>query len=106
MHPSLASLTILLFAAVLPAQFLRPKNAAAARLWGVKNGIVVGVHPDLRDPLDRVCPRGLLRIGLLRDGKPQLLNFLAIEPVVGGRKGLSELERSKSDGKPVTSGRS
>ncbi|MHC4921113.1 MAG: hypothetical protein ACYTKC_16165 [Planctomycetota bacterium] len=100
MRPAVASLTILLFTAALPAQFLRPRNAAAAKLWGVENGIAVGVHPDLRGPLGGVCPRGLLRIGLLRDGKPQLFNFLAVEPLVGRRKGLSELERSQSDGKP------
>jgi len=81
-------------------QFLRPKNANDRKLWGVEKGIVVGVHPDFRGPLGHVGPRGLIRLGLLREGEPQLINFIAIEPLVGKRKGLSELEPSAGDRRP------
>jgi hypothetical protein len=48
-------------------------------------------------------PRGLFRIGCpLKDGgkTPGLINFIAVEPIVNGRRGYSELERSQSDGQP------
>lgn len=95
-----ASLVVLLATAAIQAPFLRPRDAKAPKVWGVENGIAVGVHPDFRGAFNRVCPRGLIRIGLLRGGKPVLVNFVAVEPVVGTRKGLSELERSPSDRKP------
>jgi hypothetical protein len=43
----------------------------------------------------------LIRIGYptLTNGGYDLINFLAVEPVVNGRKGLSELEKSSVDGK-------
>ena len=45
-------------------------------------------------------PRGLIRLGypVLTNGGYELINFIAIEPVVRGRKGFSELEKSKLDG--------
>lgn len=90
---------LVLFSPPLVAQFVRPTSPESPKLWGVEGGIVVGVHPGFVDPLDRVGPRGLIRIGLFVDGKPQLINFVAVEPLVGRAKGLSELEKGR-DGKP------
>ncbi|MCA8942055.1 MAG: hypothetical protein KDB80_05790 [Planctomycetes bacterium] len=90
---------LLLGCSALPAQFVRPSGDDGPRVWGVEDGIVVGLHPDFRDPLDRVGPRGLLRIGLMREGVPRLVNFVAVEPLVAGKRGLSELERG-GDGEP------
>jgi hypothetical protein len=47
-------------------------------------------------------PRGLIRLRypVLADGAYDLINFIAVEPVVRGRKGFSELERSQLDGVP------
>ncbi len=45
-------------------------------------------------------PRGLIRLGypVLTNAGYDLINFIAIEPVVQGRKGFSELESSHLDG--------
>src|SRR5437660_1064307 len=47
-------------------------------------------------------PRGLIRLGypVLPEKRYDLINFIAIEPVVGDRRGFSELERSRLDGLP------
>jgi hypothetical protein len=45
-------------------------------------------------------PRGLIRLGypVLAGGGYDLINFIAIEPIVNGRRGFSELEHSRLDG--------
>ncbi|MCA8961484.1 MAG: hypothetical protein KDC38_13260, partial [Planctomycetes bacterium] len=95
----LVTLVVLLGTRQLAAQFVRPEKPDDPRIWGIEGGIVVGVFPDFHDSLDRVGPRGLIRLGLLVDGKPQLINFVSVEPLVGKSRGLSELERSE-DGEP------
>lgn len=68
--------------------------------WGLEGGLQFGIHPG---PLDRADgPRGLVRLRspTLSDGEYDLINFLAIEPVVKGQRGLSELERSRLDNAP------
>ena len=47
-------------------------------------------------------PRGLIRLAypVLPNGRYSLVNFIAIEPIVGGQRGFSELEQSKLDGVP------
>jgi hypothetical protein len=69
--------------------------------WGFRQGIQVAVHPVAIGTRGDSGPRGLLRIGypILPDGRHALLNFIAVEPTVGGKKGFSELERS-ADGRP------
>jgi hypothetical protein len=48
-------------------------------------------------------PRGLIRVGIYADGAPQLLNYIAVEPVIDGpsdrvdRMAFSELEMSQLD---------
>jgi hypothetical protein len=61
-------------------------------VWGIKGGIAVGLWPT-------GGPRGLLRIYAPYLGQPRLrmINFIAIEPVVGKVRCYSELERSQLD---------
>jgi hypothetical protein len=82
--------------------WIRPQNAGDPLIWGRKDGILFGLPSEGGLP----GPRGLVRVGVIsRDtGRPQLLNFIAIEPVVLGpgrrfdRMAFSELERSNLDG--------
>ena len=78
--------------------WIRPSGPGAPLIWGRKDGIVFGLpsRGGLRGP------RGLVRAGILPERKtaPDLINFIAFEPVVGGRKGLSELEPSRLDDVP------
>jgi len=82
--------------------WIRPQNAGDPLIWGRRDGILFGLPSEGGLP----GPRGLVRVGVLsRDtGRPQLLNFIAVEPVVLGpgrrfdRMAFSELERSTLDG--------
>lgn len=74
--------------------FLRPAEGVAAEpVWGIKGGIAVGLWPT-------PGPRGLVRVYAPYLGRPprSTLNYVAVEPVVKGARGLSELERSQRDG--------
>lgn len=88
-----------------------PRSAAAAEwvragmntnqpLWGIRGGLQFAIPPG-GFTWGNGGPRGLIRIGYpaLAGGEYDLINFIAIEPVVKGRRGLSELERSTRDGK-------
>lgn len=76
---------------VQPAQ-----GKPAQPIWGHVNGIRVGLSP-------MPGPRGLIRIytPYLGHKTEKVMNFFALEPVIKGsdRRGLSELEMSKLDGK-------
>ena len=65
-------------------------------LWGIKGGLAVSLWPVSGGP------RGLLRLYSPYLGQPRgrLINFIAIEPIVGDHRGLSELEPSKLDHAP------
>jgi hypothetical protein len=89
----------------------RPDNAARIEwvragmntnspAWGFRGGLLWGLPSAIGQSLDG--PRGLIRLRypVLPNGDYDLLNFIAIEPVVLGRKGFSELERSQLDGVP------
>jgi hypothetical protein len=74
--------------------FLRPAPGDASEpVWGIKGGIAVGLWPT-------PGPRGLLRVyaPYLGQGRRQVINFVAVEPIVGRARGLSELEPSALDG--------
>lgn len=76
--------------------WIRPDDRAdALSIWGIANGIRVGLHP-----IDG-GPRGLIRIyAPYLDNPPgQVINFIAVEPIVRGKRSYSELERSAIDGK-------
>ena len=79
---------------VTEGQWVRPAVGDASQpVWGIKGGIRVGLWPT-------PGPRGLIRIYAPYLGHPPLrmINFIAIEPVVGRARGLSELEPSALDG--------
>ncbi len=79
-----------------PAGWLRPSKAGDPLVWGRTDGIVFG----LPSPGGMPGPRGLVRVGIRREGEREadLINFIAFEPVVRGKRGFSELERSRLDG--------
>jgi hypothetical protein len=73
--------------------FLRPAAGRAAEpMWGIKGGIAVGLWPN-------GGPRGLIRVytPYLGQGRRRIMNFVAVEPVAQGSRGLSELEASRLD---------
>ena len=88
---------------VVEGKWVRPAAGDAAQpVWGVKDGIRVGLWPT-------PGPRGLLRIYAPYLGHPPLrmVNFVAVEPIVWEARGLSELEPSALDkvlGKAMWSG--
>lgn len=66
--------------------------------WGIKDSMEISLWRNL----DRQGPRGLIRLFYpigAEDGGSTRVNFIAVEPVVDGRKGFSELEKSAHDGK-------
>ena len=68
-------------------------------LWGIRGGLFWAVPPGGFRPNE---PRGLIRVGysILTGGGYDLINFIAIEPIVSGRRGFSELEKSRLDNLP------
>lgn len=82
-------------------QWIRPFHDGDPLIWGRRDGIIFGLPSQggLRGP------RGLIRVGIVsaKTGLPELLNFIAIEPVVMGpgnrysRIAFSELEPSQMD---------
>lgn len=81
--------------------WIRPDKPGDPLIWGRLDGIVFG----LPSPGGLPGPRGLIRVGIVSPatGKPQLLNYIAIEPVIlgpgsrFGRMAFSELEPSQLD---------
>ena len=91
-------------AQVLPQgpQWIRPDNENSKPIWGIRNGIVVGLWPASIEgtvPGSDGGPRGLLRIGYEFKGVVYLINFIAVEPVVNGEMEFSEVRPSRVDGK-------
>lgn len=79
------------------ALWVQPSQGIPAQpVWGHAGGIQVGLSP-------LPGPRGLLRIytPYLGHDPGNVMNFIAFEPIVKGddKRGLSELEMSKLDGK-------
>lgn len=81
------------------ADFIRPEKPGDPLIYGVRNGICVAVYPDALDGRPGGGPRGLLRVGYQENGKFHLINYIAVQPLVLGAVGLSELERG-NDGMP------
>jgi hypothetical protein len=86
----------------LPAsQWIRPTKPGDPLLWGRRDGVIFSLPSEGGLP----GPRGLIRVGVISPatGMPELLNFIAIEPVVAGkhsrgdRMAFSELEPSQLD---------
>lgn len=73
---------------IIDGPWLRPAQGVPAKpVWGHKEGISVGLWP-------MPGPRGLIRIYTPYVGqqRPRMINFIAIEPIVAGERGQSELE--------------
>ncbi len=83
------------------SQWVRPSKPGDPLTWGRRDGLVFGLISTggMRGP------RGLIRIGVYadHDSQPQLLNFIAVEPVANGegprpdRMAFSEMEQSTLD---------
>jgi hypothetical protein len=81
--------------------WMQPAAPGDPLIWGRKDGVVFGLPSSggMRGP------RGLIRVGVISPttGKPELLNYIAVEPVVLGpgsrssRMAYSELEPSRLD---------
>lgn len=80
--------------------WIRPENAKAAAVWGIRGGIVFSLWPyEIESPGDQQGggPRGLIRVGYESGGRVYLINYIAIEPVVDGKMEFSEISPSKVD---------
>jgi hypothetical protein len=98
-------LAMLVCAAGCSAQesaWIRPAKPGDPLIWGRRDGIIFGLY----SPAGIKGPRGLIRVGLYTSpqaASPELLNFIAVEPVVQGpgrrfdRMAFSELEMSDLD---------
>lgn len=66
------------------------KGDMSEPVWGIKDGIGVGLWPTRG-------PRGLIRIytPYLGQGWLRPINYIAIEPIVKGKRGFSEMEQSQ-----------
>jgi len=64
-------------------------------VWGTEKGLRVAIEPGFF----KRCPRGLIHVmyPTLDGGLYDLVNFFAIEPIVKGQRGFSELEHSRLD---------
>jgi hypothetical protein len=82
-------------------EWVRSGMTTNALVWGVEGGLQFALHPGGFTKGDG-GPRGLIRIGYptLMNGGYDLINFIAVEPIVNKSKGFSELEKSSSEGKP------
>lgn len=65
--------------------------------WGTEKGLRVAIEPGTFIH----CPRGLIHVmyPTLPKGRYDLINFFAVEPIVKGQRGFSELEHSRLDNK-------
>lgn len=66
-------------------------------IWGLRGGLLWAVPPGGFRAASG--PRGLIRVGypIATNGGYRLINFIAVEPVVRGQRGFSELEISSLD---------
>ncbi|MCR8558726.1 hypothetical protein KXD93_13800 [Mucilaginibacter sp. BJC16-A38] len=90
------------FASAQSVQWIRPDNEKSPPMWGIKGGIVFSLWPKSIEPSGPGTdggPRGLIRIGYEYQGSVNLINYIAIEPVVNGDMEFSEVSPSRGDGK-------
>ncbi|MHA3774458.1 hypothetical protein ACXR0O_23270 [Verrucomicrobiota bacterium sgz303538] len=97
----LVTVAITVFVCVARAQavdWIRAGVNTEQPVWGLRGGLQFAIPPG-GFTSGSGGPRGLIRIGYptLPEGRCDLVNFIAIEPVVNDRRGFSELERSTID---------
>lgn len=97
---ALSLLLVMATASTSGADWVRAGLNTNQPVWGLRGGLLFAIPPGGFTWGDG-GPRGLIRIGspTLINGQYDLINFIAIEPVVGKARGLSELEKSRIDGK-------
>ncbi|HOW70972.1 MAG TPA: hypothetical protein PKY77_10255 [Phycisphaerae bacterium] len=81
-------------AAAAPAtEWVRGGPDGRQPAWGVRGGLQFAIPPASKGP------RGLVRVlsPTLPGGQYDLINFIAVEPIVKGQRGFSELEHSRLD---------
>ena len=91
---------LILFVAIkcIAADWVRAGLSSDTPVWGFRGGLQFAIYPaGFRG--DKGGPRGLIRLGypVLENEKYDLVNYIAVEPVVDGLKGYSELESSHLD---------
>ena len=81
-------------------KWIQNASDAVRPCWGIEGRLTFGIHSNSGKTDGE--PRGLIRIysPVLPDGKYKLINFIAIEPIVAGRRGFSEMEMSRLDHLP------
>jgi hypothetical protein len=91
------ALVFLSLASCSGSEWIQGRFGTNDSVWGAKDGLLFAIPPSGFRARE---PRGLIRLGypVLTNSGHDLINFIAIEPVVRGRKGFSELEMSKLDG--------
>ncbi|MBA4150577.1 MAG: hypothetical protein H0X66_20890 [Verrucomicrobia bacterium] len=90
-------LSMLLPQATPAGEWVRSGINTNQPVWGVRGGLLWAIEPGgFRAQSE---PRGLIRLGypILSNGNYDLVNFIAIEPIVKGQKAFSELEHSRLD---------
>lgn len=83
------------------ADWIRAGSNTNQPVWGIAGGLQFAISPGgFTGGAGGPC--GLIRIGYptLPGSHYDLINFIAIEPIVAGRRGYSELEPSHFDGQP------
>jgi hypothetical protein len=81
----------------IAGDWVRPGLTTNQPIWGLRGGLLWAIAPA---GFRGGEPRGLIRLGypVLQDDRYDLINFIAIEPIVNGHRGFSELEHSQLDG--------
>ena len=93
----LAAAATLIAAPLHAVEWVRAGLNTNQPVWGVRSGLLWAIPPGGFPAPGG--PRGLIRLGYpnLTNGGYQLINFIAIEPIVKGQRGFSELEFSQLD---------
>jgi hypothetical protein len=94
----LAGFSLLAVCSHANTNWIRAGLTTNAPVWGLHGALLFAIPPAGFTDGDG-GPRGLIRLGYptLPDDRYDLINFIAIEPIVRGQRGFSELERSALD---------